>query len=45
MNVFETATEALSFIGKESGNPGNIGRAIRGIRETAYGYIWKQYTE
>ena len=41
LNTFRTCTEALAFLGIKNGNPGNIGRAIRGNRKTAYGYIWR----
>lgn len=43
LNIFDTAGEALEFLGIKNGSPGNIGRVIRGNRKTAYGYIWKQY--
>ena len=42
LNIFSTAREALEFLGKNNDRSGNIGRAIRGSRKTAYGYIWKQ---
>ena len=41
LNTFRTCEEALKFLGIKNGNPGNIGRAIRGKRKTAYGYIWR----
>lgn len=43
LDVYDTASEAIDVLGIHNGNPGNIGRAIRGSRKTAYGYIWKQY--
>lgn len=42
LNVYATASEALKHIGVTGEPSGNIGRAIRGHRKTAYGYIWKQ---
>ena len=39
--TYDTAEEALIKLGKPPYS-GNIGRAIRGKRKTAYGYIWKQ---
>ena len=41
LNTFNTCQEAIEYLGLESGNPGNIGRVIRGNRKTAYGYVWK----
>lgn len=41
LNTFRTCEEALEFLGIKNGSPGNIGRVIRGKRQTAYGYIWK----
>lgn len=40
--TYETCREALKVLGKDYTQSGNIGRAIRGNRKTAYGYIWKQ---
>lgn len=42
LSVFDTAKEALIYLGKNPTISGNIGRCIRGSRETAYGYKWKQ---
>jgi len=43
LNIFETCKEALLFLGRNPDYSGNIGRAVRGKRKQAYGYIWKQY--
>ena len=43
LNLFDTCTEAMLFLGKNPKRPGQIGSVIRGERKTAYGYIWKQY--
>ena len=43
LNYFETASEALEYLGIPYQASGNIGRVIRGKRKTAYGYKWKQY--
>lgn len=44
LNVFRTCREALEYLGKNKNSSGNIGRAIKGKRKTAFGYIWKQYS-
>lgn len=43
LNIFDTARDALRYLGKDINTSGNIGRAINGKRKTAYGYVWKQY--
>ena len=43
LGIFHTCTDALEYLNLPNGNPGNIGRAIRGKRQTAYGYKWKNY--
>ena len=43
LRYFDTAREALIYLGKDPNIGGNIGRVIRGKRETAYGYRWVQY--
>lgn len=40
--TFPTAKKALESLGVETNTGGNIGRVIRGKRESAYGYKWKQ---
>lgn len=40
--VFPTAKKALESLGVQTNTGGNIGRVIRGNRETAYGFKWKQ---
>lgn len=40
--TFHTAKHALESLGVKSNASGNIGRVIRGKRESAYGYKWKQ---
>lgn len=42
LNTFDTAKDALEYLGLSSTSSGNIGRVITGKRKTAYGYIWKQ---
>lgn len=41
INTFRTCQEALNYLNIKNGNSGNIGRAVRGNRKSAYGYIWK----
>lgn len=41
LNVYDTAGEAMGAIGKNPLAGGDIGRAIRGVVKTAYGYVWK----
>ena len=43
LKTFQTGREALLYMGRNPNNGGNIGRCIRGSRETAYGYIWRKY--
>lgn len=40
--TYNTAYEAMTAIGVQSKNSGNIGRVVSGKRKTAYGFIWKQ---
>ena len=39
---YDTCKQAMEELNIKSKNYGNIGRAVRGKRKTAYGYIWKQ---
>lgn len=43
LNVFKTCKEAMKYLGKNPKRSGDIGRAVRNHRKTAYGYKWKQY--
>lgn len=43
LNVFNTAQDALRYLGKNDKASGNIGRCIKGYRKSAYGYKWQQY--
>lgn len=43
LRYFRTCQDAIQELGIKNGNPGNIGRVIRGKRKTAYGYKWKSY--
>lgn len=42
VEIYDTCRDALKALGRNYQQSGNIGRAIRGKRATAYGYIWKQ---
>ncbi|HZJ98923.1 MAG TPA: HNH endonuclease [Tissierellaceae bacterium] len=43
LRIFDTAADAMIYLGKDPNLSGAIGRVIKGKRATAYGYIWKQY--
>lgn len=40
LNTFKTCKDALEYLGIDTCS-GNLGRAVRGNRKTAYGFIWK----
>lgn len=45
LNYFRTCEDALKYLGVDNGSSGNIGRVIRGKRNTAYGYRWKTWKD
>lgn len=39
INIFNNYSEAAAYLGKVNGSA-NIGKAVRGERHSAYGYLW-----
>ena len=45
LNIWHTAADAMEWLGKDRRSGGQIGRVIRGKRNTYLGYKWEQYKD